>query len=62
MPRAAADAKHARHGIVARLLGAVVASRRARAEAEIGRFIERKGGRMTDNLEREIPGVGGPVR
>ncbi len=45
---------HPRPGILSRLLAAVVASRRARAEAEIGRFIEERGGRVTDDLEREI--------
>jgi hypothetical protein len=33
---------------------ALVASRRARAEREVAGFIEAQGGRLTDNLEREI--------
>ena len=54
---------HPRPGILARFLAAVTASRRARAEAEIGRFIEAHGGRVTDDLEREISHrFGGPVQ
>jgi hypothetical protein len=53
---------HPRPGILSRLMAAIVASRRARAEAEIGRFIEAHGGRVTDDLEREISRrFGGPV-
>jgi hypothetical protein len=37
-----------------RLGGAVAASRRAQAEREIARFIESQGGRLTDEIEREI--------
>jgi hypothetical protein len=56
-------ADHPRPGILSRLLAAIIASRRARAEAEVGRFIEAHGGRMTDDLEREISRrFGGPVQ
>jgi hypothetical protein len=35
---------------------------RLRAEAEVARFIDRNGGRITDDLEREISRrFGGPV-
>jgi hypothetical protein len=37
-----------------RLGGAIAASRRAEAEREIARFIESQGGRLTDEVEREI--------
>jgi hypothetical protein len=37
-----------------RLGGAIAASRRAQAEREIARFIESQGGRLTDEVEREI--------
>ena len=60
LPRRAAA--RSRPGILSRLMATVVASRRARAEAEIGRFIEAHGGRITDDLEREISRrFGGPV-
>ena len=54
---------HPRPGILVRLMAAIIAARRARAEAEIGRFIEAHGGRVTDDLEREISRrFGGPVQ
>jgi hypothetical protein len=37
-----------------RLGEAVTASRRAQAEREVARFIENQGGRLTDEVEREI--------
>jgi hypothetical protein len=37
-----------------RLGEAITASRRAQAEREIARFIEGQGGRLTDEVEREI--------
>jgi hypothetical protein len=37
-----------------RLGDAIVASRRAQAEREIARFIESRGGRLTEEVEREI--------
>jgi hypothetical protein len=37
-----------------RLGGAIAASRRAEAEREIARFIVSQGGRLTDEVEREI--------
>ncbi|HEX8168711.1 MAG TPA: hypothetical protein VF601_23365 [Beijerinckiaceae bacterium] len=63
IPGASADVKHPRPNLLVRLLHAVVASRRARAEAEVARFIEERGGRVTDDLEREISRrFGGPVQ
>jgi hypothetical protein len=63
MPGAAAEAEHPRPGLLSRLMQALVASRRARAEAEVARFIADNGGRMTDGLEREISRrFGGPVQ
>ena len=38
----------------ARLLNAVHEAQTKRAEREIARFIESRGGRMTDDLERKI--------
>ena len=37
-----------------RLGDAAAASRRAQAEREVARFIEAQGGRLTDEVEREI--------
>jgi hypothetical protein len=37
-----------------RLGRAVLEARRKRAEATVGRYIERQGGRLTDDLERQI--------
>jgi hypothetical protein len=37
-----------------RLGGALVAARRAQAEREVARFIDSQGGRLTDEVEREI--------
>lgn len=55
----AAPADHA--GVPARIWSslrrfgdAVIAARRARAERQIAQFIENRGGRITDELEREI--------
>jgi hypothetical protein len=43
-----------RPGILARLLGALAASRQHQAEQEIARYLEISGGKMTDSAEREI--------
>ena len=37
-----------------RLGAAAIAARQAQAEREIARFIETQGGRLTDDVEREI--------
>ena len=45
-------------GILRRIFGAMLdamhESRRRQAEREIANFVARQGGRMTDNLEREM--------
>ena len=43
-----------RRGLLRRLVDAMVASRQRQAEREIARFLQANGGRLTDNLEREI--------
>lgn len=55
------DAAPASPGIGARLRAALarfharlVAARQAKAEREIARFIESRGGRLTDEVERQI--------
>ncbi len=40
--------------VLHRIGEALAASRRAHAEREIARFIEAQGGRLTDEVEREI--------
>jgi hypothetical protein len=47
-------------GLLRRLGDAVIESRRKRAEAVIGRYIERQGGRLTDDMERQIERRFGP--
>jgi hypothetical protein len=41
-------------GILRRLFEAIVESRQKRADREIAGFIARRGGRITDDLEREM--------
>ena len=41
-------------GIFARFLASVQEARMRQAEREIARFIEVKGGRLTDDVERQI--------
>ncbi|HEX4554747.1 MAG TPA: hypothetical protein VH249_12215 [Xanthobacteraceae bacterium] len=43
-----------RRGIWRRMFDAVYESRRRHADREIAAFIERSGGRMTDNIEFQI--------
>ena len=43
-----------RRGLFRRIIDAIAASNRRKAEREIARFIARNGGRITDSLEREI--------
>ena len=43
-----------RRGLFGRLLDAMVASRQRQVDREIARFLQANGGRLTDNLEREI--------
>jgi hypothetical protein len=53
---------HPRPGLFSRILAALMTMQRLRAEAEVARFIDRNGGRITDDLEREISRrFGGPV-
>jgi len=52
---AAADVKHAPgKGLFARFIASVQDARMRQAERQIGRMIELKGGRMTDDIERQI--------
>jgi hypothetical protein len=44
----------ARRGIFRRVLAAIARSHRRRAEDEAGRFIAEHGGRLTDDLERQL--------
>jgi hypothetical protein len=43
-----------RPGILRRILDAIYESRRKKAELDIARFLERTGGRITDDIERQI--------
>ncbi len=53
--QAAATREAARKaGVLRRLLDAVFQSRQRQADQEIARFIARSGGRLTDDLERQI--------
>lgn len=42
-----------KRGILARLLNGLALSRQHQADREIARLIERRGGKFTDDLERE---------
>jgi hypothetical protein len=44
----------AKPGLFARAIEAIHQAQTRRAEREIARFIERRGGRLTDELERRI--------
>jgi|tagenome__1003787_1003787.scaffolds.fasta_scaffold12750990_1 hypothetical protein len=48
------DAAAARPGILRRVFEAIARSHQRRADLEIGRFIARSGGRLTDDNEREL--------
>lgn len=62
LPGVPAEAEQPRKSLLVRFVQALAAGRRARAEAEIARFIEERGGRVTDSLEREISRrFGGPA-
>jgi hypothetical protein len=43
-----------RRPLLLRIIDAVADSNRRKADREIERYIERNGGRLTDNLERDI--------
>ena len=43
-----------RPGLLRRLLDALVASRQQQTDHEIARYIESRGGKISDTLEREI--------
>jgi hypothetical protein len=51
---ASTEAKPARKPFLRSLYEAMVASRERRAEREIAAYIERHGGLLTDDMEREI--------
>jgi hypothetical protein len=53
-PAAARTAGANRGGIWRRIFNAVYESRRKHADREVAAFIERSGGRMTDNIEFQI--------
>ena len=42
------------HGLLRRFFDAMIESRQRQADREIGRYIRDNGGRLTDNIEREI--------
>jgi hypothetical protein len=44
----------ARRGLFARIADAIAAANQRRAEREIARFLSTHGGRLTDEVEREI--------
>ena len=41
-------------GLFRRMLDAVIATRQRQADREIARFLRARGGRLTDDTEREI--------
>lgn len=45
---------HPRAGFFARIVEAIAASNRRRAEREIARWLELRGGKLTDSLERQM--------
>ena len=47
---------HPREGIFRRIYAAMERSRQRRLEREAGRFIAEHGGRVTDDLERQLDG------
>ena len=49
-----AASREKRPSLLKRMANALAQSRRRKAEAAIGRFIQANGGTLTDNLEREI--------
>jgi hypothetical protein len=54
IPATTAAAKRARKPVWRWLYEAIAASRERRAEREIAAYIERHGGLLTDDMEREI--------
>jgi hypothetical protein len=48
------DAASAKPGILRRIFDAIGESRQRQTEREVARFIARRGGRITDEVEREI--------
>jgi hypothetical protein len=44
----------AKRGVLRRILAAVMQSRQRQADREIARFFQDHGGRLTDEIEREI--------
>jgi hypothetical protein len=53
-PAAAPAADRPARSIWRRMLDHIVASRQAKAEREIERYIRMRGGQLTDDIEREI--------
>jgi hypothetical protein len=53
-PRARDNAAPAKAGFWQRLSNAIGSYRRRRAEREIARFIQGRGGHLTDELERDL--------
>ncbi len=54
LPAAPTASHGGRRGILQRLFDAIYESRRNKTEVEIARFLERRGGRITDENERQI--------
>jgi hypothetical protein len=48
------DAVAKKAGVLRRIIDAVLESRQRQADREIARFIARSGGRLTDDLERQM--------
>jgi hypothetical protein len=46
--------KPAKPGVFARFYAAMIAARQRQADAEIERYLGRRGGKLTDSIEREI--------
>jgi hypothetical protein len=44
-----------RAGILRRIFDAIIESRQKQADRDIARFLARSGGRLTDDMEREMP-------
>ena len=44
----------AKLGVFARFYAAMIAARQRQADAEIERYLGRRGGKLTDSIEREI--------
>jgi len=56
LPASTNASAHPREGIFRRIFAAFERSRQRRLEKEAGRFIAKHGGRVTDDLERQLNG------